>query len=74
MSYVDQIVSRFSSVGSLSRASGEPYSAGRSWKGRGSIADEHKPDVLAAARQHEIALTPSDFFPNTDGVLPTAAR
>jgi len=74
MSYVDQIVSRFGSIASLSRATGKPYSTVKSWKDRGSIPDEHKPDVLAAARQHEIALTPSDFFPNTDGVLPTAAR
>lgn len=74
MSYVDQIVSRFGSLASLSRATGKPYSTVKSWKDRGSIPDEHKPDVLAAARQHEIALTPSDFFPTPTEGLPTAAR
>lgn len=67
MSYVDQIVSRFGNLATLSRLTGKPYSTVKSWKDRGSIPDEHKPDVLAVALTSGIALTRADFFPNTDG-------
>lgn len=72
MSYVDQIVSRFGNLKNLSQLTGKPYSTVKSWKDRGSIPDQHKPEVLGAARQHGIALSPADFFPTCEGV-PTAA-
>lgn len=57
------IVSRFGTLSSLSRLTGKPYSTCKSWKDRGSIPDEHKPEVLRAALDNGIALAPADFFP-----------
>lgn len=67
MSYVDNIVSRFRTLSALSRLTGKPYSTCKSWKDRGSIPDEHKPDVLKAALDNGIALGPADFFPEHVG-------
>lgn len=64
MSYVDKIVSAFGSIAALSEKSGKPYSTCKSWKDRGSIPDEHKPAVLKAALNHNIAIGPEDFFPS----------
>lgn len=63
MTYVDKIVSAFGSMAALSEKSGKPYSTCKSWRDRGSIPDEHKPDILAAARANNIPLGPEDFFP-----------
>lgn len=42
---------------------GRPVSTVHSWKGRGSIPDENKPDVLKAAQRLGLDITPGDFFP-----------
>lgn len=63
MSYVDKIVAAFGTIAALSDKSGKPYSTCKSWRDRGSIPDEHKADVLRAARLHNIPLRPEDFFP-----------
>lgn len=51
----------------MSRLTGYPSSTIASWLSRGAIHDEHKPAILKAALTSGIALTPADFFPNTDG-------
>lgn len=74
MSYVDNIVSRFRTLAALSRLTGKPYSTCKSWRDRGSIPDEHKPDVLKAALDNGIPLEPADFFPEHVGGDSEAAR
>lgn len=64
MSYVDEIIRRFGGVRSMARTIDKPASTVGSWKARGSIPDEHKNDVLSAAKGAGIALKPADFFPH----------
>lgn len=63
MSYVSKIISAFGGVRPMARACGRPVSTVQSWKDRGSIPDDHKPDVLLCATQKGILLGPEDFFP-----------
>lgn len=74
MTYPKNIVRMFGGPVRMSKLTGYPVNTINSWTARGAIHDEHKPRILGAARQHGIALTPADFFPDTDEVLPTAAR
>ncbi len=67
MSYVSKITSAFGGVRPLARALGKPPSTVMGWYGRGTIPDEHKPEVLDAAERLGIPLTPADFFPLQDG-------
>lgn len=63
MTYVANIVDAFGGVRPLAAAIGKPVSTVMSWKVRGSIPDDQKPDVLAAAKLRNIPLEPADFFP-----------
>lgn len=63
MTYVSKIVSAFGGVRPLAAAIGKPVSTVMSWKARGSIPDDQKPVVLAAARSLRISMEPADFFP-----------
>ena len=63
MTYVDHIVRAFGGVRRMAAELGRPVSTVHSWKGRGSIPDENKPDVLKAAQRLGLDITPGDFFP-----------
>lgn len=65
MSYVVQIVDAFGGVRAMAKAVKRPASTVQSWKDRGSIPDDHKPDVLAAAQALALDIAPHDFFPFT---------
>ena len=63
MTYVDQIVEAFGGVRPMARRLGKSPSTVGSWKDRGTIPDAEKPEVLAAAQEDGLPLTPADFFP-----------
>lgn len=63
MNYVSKIIEKFGGTRQMARLVEKPPSTVRSWGERGSIPDKEKPQVLAAAQAHRIALEPADFFP-----------
>lgn len=65
MSYVTKIITAFGGVRPMARALSSPVSTIHSWKARGTIPDDHKPTVLARARQLGLPLSEADFFPIT---------
>ncbi len=73
MSYVSSIVETFGGVRAMAKAVGRPASTVQSWKDRGSIPDDHKPGVLAAAQRLGLGIEPPDFFPFDKNEAGTAA-
>jgi hypothetical protein len=64
MNYVSNIIKAFGGVRPAARAIKRPVSTVQSWKDRGSIPDESKGDVLAAAEALGLGLGRADFFPS----------
>lgn len=65
MSYVAHIIERFGGIRPMACALGKPVSTVQSWKVRGSIPDQTKPEVLAKACEMNLDLRPEDFFPRS---------
>jgi len=63
MSYVDRIVEAFGGVRPMARRLQKPSSTIGGWKDRGTIPDDQKIAVLAAAEADGMSLTRLDFFP-----------
>lgn len=63
MTYIEKIVDAFGGVRPLAAAMARPVSTVSSWKRRGSIPDDQKPDILKASDALGLGLTPADFFP-----------
>jgi hypothetical protein len=66
MSYVSRIIDRFGGIRPMAAVIGRPVSTVQSWKVRGSIPDQIKPDILLHAKAKGIELDPADFFPTSD--------
>ena len=63
MNTANYVISKFSSMSSLSRALGhENPTTVQGWKERGIIPARQVPKVLEAAKHAGIALEPADFF------------
>ena len=74
MTYVSKIVDAFGGVRPMATALKTPASTVMSWKVRGSIPDEHKRGVMAAANARGIQLQPADFFPSEAREAQAGAR
>lgn len=61
--YPRNIIDAFGGIRPMARKTGYAAATISSWLMRGSIHDEHKPELLRAARSHGIALSEVDFFP-----------
>jgi len=72
MSYVDQIVAAFGGVRPMAKAARCPVSTVQSWKSRGSIPDDRKSDIWAAAKEVGVNLTVEHFVPFEMGSAPEA--
>ena len=63
MTYAQSIIEKFGGVRAAAAAIGYPTSTVFGWKKRGTIPDEQKPVVLAAAVERGVKLTRDDFWP-----------
>jgi hypothetical protein len=63
MTYVIKIIEAFGGVRPMARAIRRPVSTVQSWKDRGSIPDDNKPEVLAVAISSGLEIDRVDFFP-----------
>jgi hypothetical protein len=67
MKPVDRIVDLFGGLTALAKALGhENPSTVQGWKARGVVPVRQIPVVIEKAAQHGIALTPADFFDNSE--------
>ncbi len=62
MAAVQTVIDRFGGVRKMARALGLGASTVQGWKLAGFIPSQRIPQVIAAGREHGIALAPADFF------------
>ncbi|MEM9211803.1 MAG: hypothetical protein AAGA63_09975 [Pseudomonadota bacterium] len=72
MTYVSKIIDAFGGIRPMAARINKPVSTVQSWKLRGSIPDEHKPDIYQASEEDDIGLSKEDFFPTPHNVCEAA--
>ncbi|HYE49992.1 MAG TPA: hypothetical protein VEB20_10420 [Azospirillaceae bacterium] len=62
MNQASHIIDKFGGITPLARRLNKPITTVQKWKTSGFIPARHQQDVLDAAREDGLSLTPADFF------------